>query len=81
MLQEKQNEAVRQQQALREHQEEEEEEEKEEDDQAAGAGQTSHKLLCQLHSFASHRVAAGSLTSASACTIVTQAVPFEMQAL
>ena len=80
MLQEKQNEAVRQQQALREQQEEEEEEEdeeKEEDDQAAGAGQTSRKVLCQLHSFASCRVAAGSLTSAS----VTQAVPFEMQAL
>lgn len=77
MLQEEQNEAVRQQQALQEQQEEEQEE----DDQAAGAGQTSHKLLCQLHSFASHRVAAGSLTSASGCTIVTQDVPFEMQAL
>lgn len=51
MLQEKQNEAVRQQQALREQQEEEEDEEKKEDDQAAGAGQNSHKLLCQPPQF------------------------------
>lgn len=73
MLQEKQNEAVRQQQALREQQEEEEEEEKKEGDQAAGAG--------QFHSSASHRVPAGSLTGVFGCTIVTQDVPFVLQAL